>query len=464
MKKILITILFWFYTFLLFGQGGIDGYVRIFGDEFNNNGSPPDENEYHYELMPSSLEISCRLYEPQYCLFENGMLRLKAIYSPNCTCPMDWSENPPIRTSDFKSQSLLTFKRYKYGRFSVKAYIPYGDGIWPAFWLFGGTTDPVNHPYSAIDIFEAYVSQHYIQSNVQITNIDDHRSEAWYLGPNERHIYTLDWGPDYLRFFIDGVFKANLYNSYLLGNMNVIFTMGVTNSFELGNPVPAQMPLSMDLDWFNVDYPIDKDAIVSINNFESTYSTNTVYAGKEIYMSPNNGSVVVKGMSSQYFAHYLDLIATDKISLKPGFHAEANSYFRAWTVDATTLQKNLKSGKTGVDLAQKVDKYTIIPGSLDTTLHNEVIETKALAKNEVDENNSGFIVYPNPAHDKVYLVAPGNETINILSVIDLYGRIVISPKITKFSNEIDLSELPTGIYCITVQIGNKFYRKIITKY
>lgn len=58
---------------------------------------------------------------------------------------------------DYTSGRILTKGRFeqKYGRFEAKIKIPYGQGIWPAFWLLGADIDKVGWPKCGeIDIME----------------------------------------------------------------------------------------------------------------------------------------------------------------------------------------------------------------------------------------------------------------------------------------------------------------------
>jgi hypothetical protein len=311
-------------------QGRVDGYIRIFNDEFNGNFL--DKNEYYYHYSRRAFESCCRLLDTAYEHLENGLLRLKMIYAPNSSCD--------IKT-DFKNQEVWTFRRYKYGRFSIRARIDYGKGIFPAFWLFGGSTAPKIQPYTEIDIFEAYVADKELESNVHIydttINCDNHPTGRWKFKPGQWYNYTFNWTPDSLNLYIDGKFIKTLYNSAFLGNMNIILNIGSFPSLK--KLKKEEMPLFFDVDYLTIDYPIDTTQIVKIDTFESNYGNKTVFTGKKIKVCETRGKVVFKGNPSRYHGYNMDLVATESISFKPGFHAEENSNFRAWIINTTTLIK-----------------------------------------------------------------------------------------------------------------------------
>ncbi len=89
---------------------------------------------------------------------------------------------------------------------------------------------------------------------------------------------------------------------------------------------------------------------------------------------------------------------------------------------------------------------TSIPDGIDETLpSSEVLK-----------------VYPNPVSDKLYIQMPKGTTPFNLRIIDIYGRIVRSQK--SFSDKnIDVSGLPAGVYCISLQNKKKIYNARFVK-
>ena len=74
-----------------------------------------------------------------------------------------------------------------------------------------------------------------------------------------------------------------------------------------------------------------------------------------------------------------------------------------------------------------------------------------------DATASDIIIYPNPVSDKLFL---SNELLNKdYDIISLTGIIVKSGKIDK--NEIDLTELKSGIYFIQIKENTAFNTRII---
>lgn len=89
--------------------------------------------------------------------------------------------------------------------------------------------------------------------------------------------------------------------------------------------------------------------------------------------------------------------------------------------------------------------------SSDTWLVDNVLltgEKLATGINSVTKNNS-VKIYPNPANDVVHIVRT-TKNIAILTMINALGQIVLSKELTKESESISISELPSGIYFLNI--------------
>ena len=112
-------------------------------------------------------------------------------------------------------QTKNTFQQL-YGRFEARIRLPYGQGMWPAFWLLGDDSDGSVWPrIGEIDIMEnvgdeptqifgtvhgpGYSGAESISKSFTLQNsrVD-----------TEFHVYGIEWGPNYINYYIDDV----LYN------------------------------------------------------------------------------------------------------------------------------------------------------------------------------------------------------------------------------------------------------------
>jgi beta-glucanase (GH16 family) len=107
-----------------------------------------------------------------------------------------------------KTQALF---EQSYGRFEANIKMPWGPGIWPAFWLLGGNIEEVGWPQCGeIDIME-YRGQ-------QPTTVHGSVHGPGYSGgqavterfdltqdrfDKDFHLFAVEWGNGYLDFYVD---------------------------------------------------------------------------------------------------------------------------------------------------------------------------------------------------------------------------------------------------------------------
>jgi beta-glucanase (GH16 family) len=205
-----------------------DGMTLVFSDEFE--GSELDGAKWQ-RCYPWVVEGGCtnegnhelEWYQADNVEVADGLLRLRADQSA-ISAP-DGKEYP--YTSGMVT-SYQTFDSH-YGYFEMRARMPKGRGLWPAFWLLPTTLEWPPE----IDILE--VLGH--ETNVVYTTLhyklegQPHLSQGQaYAGADfsaDFHIFAADWKPGQVMWFVDGnpVFRIthNIPNQpmYLLANLAV---------------------------------------------------------------------------------------------------------------------------------------------------------------------------------------------------------------------------------------------------
>ena len=119
----------------------------------------------------------------------------------------------------YTSARLLTKGKFQqaYGRFEARLKIPYGQGLWPAFWMLGANINTVSWPNCGeIDILENIGRE---PSTVHGTIHGPGYSGANGIGApyslttgafsDAYHVYAVEWEPNQLRWYVDG----NLYQT-----------------------------------------------------------------------------------------------------------------------------------------------------------------------------------------------------------------------------------------------------------
>lgn len=135
-----------------------------------------------------------------------------------------WKEHP------YTSAKLTTKGKnsWTYGRFSIRAKLPEGQGIWPAIWMMPEDMECYTGWPSCgeIDIMEivghepqtVYGTLHY---GVPHT----YTGESYTLANNQKfsdgfHVFTLDWEPEEFRWYVDGILYAKQTDWFTTNSLN----------------------------------------------------------------------------------------------------------------------------------------------------------------------------------------------------------------------------------------------------
>ena len=120
--------------------------------------------------------------------------------------------------SSYTSARILTKGKFEqaYGRFEARIRLPYGQGMWPAFWLLGDESNASSWPnIGEIDIME-YRGQNptTVLGTVHGPGYSGGMSiTKSYTLKNDRfdtgfHVFGIEWTPEYINYYVDDV----LYN------------------------------------------------------------------------------------------------------------------------------------------------------------------------------------------------------------------------------------------------------------
>ncbi len=198
-------------------------------------------------------------YQPGNVSVSNGALKLTAEQQPVIGSdgnPYPYTSGMVTTGRDTSQVSTPVKFQFTYGFTEIRAKIPTGRGLWPAFWLLPAN----NSPIPEIDVVEvtgdspdvAHMSVHYSDQNGQAIRVGNtwdktQLSSGW-------HTYAIDWEPDHIAWYIDGyqrwrIDQANLIPSvpmYLLLDLAV---GGDWPGFPDGN---TAFPNTFEIDYVRV--------------------------------------------------------------------------------------------------------------------------------------------------------------------------------------------------------------------
>lgn len=133
-------------------------------------------------------------------------------------------EHDPYIDKPYTSGMITTQQTYSqlYGYFEMRADLPEGTGMWPAFWTLFHQTGGAE-----FDIVEAYgVNPGNVFQTVHQPNGPPQGFEVPVDWTNGFHTYGLNWTRETLTFYVDGVATASLANTvntpaYLIANLAI---------------------------------------------------------------------------------------------------------------------------------------------------------------------------------------------------------------------------------------------------
>ena len=183
----------------------------VWSDEFDGpNGSGVDRTKWVSEVGGHGWgndELEYYRADVRNAYLEGGSLVVKAVKEP-------YTGTDGV-TRDYTSARLKTAGTFKqrYGRFEARIKIPFGQGIWPAFWMLGDDIGRVGWPACGeIDVMENIGRE---PSTVHGTIHGPGYSGGSGIGEgftlpggarfaDDFHVFAVEWEPKVIRWYVDG--------------------------------------------------------------------------------------------------------------------------------------------------------------------------------------------------------------------------------------------------------------------
>ena len=189
------------------------GWRLVWSDEFKQrNGAAPDPAKWDYALGGNgwgNQELETYTDRRQNSQVVDGKLVI--------TARRESFAGKDGIAREYTSARLLTRDKFaqKYGRFEARIKIPFGQGIWPAFWMLGDRGEWPDR--GEIDIMEnigkeprtvhgtihgpGYSGEHGIGAPYAITK--GRMADKF-------HVYAVEWEPNVIRFYVDSHFYKTI--------------------------------------------------------------------------------------------------------------------------------------------------------------------------------------------------------------------------------------------------------------
>ncbi|HEX3744257.1 MAG TPA: family 16 glycosylhydrolase [Bryobacteraceae bacterium] len=308
------------------------GWQLVWSDEFNGTaGSPPDPAKWNYDLGGGGWgngEAEVYTNSTQNAFQDgNGNLVIRAIRTNGQYTSARLQSGSPgasTQTADNK---------WQYGMVVARVKIPFGQGVWPAFWMLGENINTVSWPTCGeVDIMENFGT---FNNNININNGTAHGpgysggngiSKAYTLPFGEQvntdyHVYAIQWAQDSVQFYVDGqlyhtVTPAStpsgtqwVFNNQFFILLNL--AIGGPSTF-LGTPNASQTFANQDM---LVDY------VRVYQSASATPTTPVIAPGRVVNGASYLGDLAPGGLATLYGTQLAD--GTPTIDNTNGFPTQA---------------------------------------------------------------------------------------------------------------------------------------------
>ena len=234
----------------------LDGWVLQWSDEFD--GTTLDGSKWRLELSEGDHGMSAYTDRPENLFVADGYLALQA-------------REETYGGKPYTSTQVSTRNKayWKYGRFDIRAKLPYGQGMWPAIWMMPNNPAYGGWPRSGeIDIMENLGHEPWLLYSTLHHSADNQMLHGTWTAPEGQslsdtfHVYTMIWDTGSFSFYVDSI--HNYYNCTSWSPTNVsypkpfdqsyfmMFDLAIGGSWGGAPDASTIFPQKMLVDWIRV--------------------------------------------------------------------------------------------------------------------------------------------------------------------------------------------------------------------
>ncbi|HUQ72831.1 MAG TPA: PA14 domain-containing protein, partial [Planctomycetaceae bacterium] len=190
-----------------------DKWQLVFRDEFSGTAIDPvwHTTQYwgHDHTVVGGDELQA--YDPTGASVRNGVLRLTARPDNEYGVPY---VSGLVQTGGDETVSGEPKFSFLHGYLEVRAKLPLGQGLWPAFWMMPASHNDDNGELDVLEVLGGDPTR----ANFAVHRdglLDDHE----WVGPDFTkgfHTFGVDWQADHVIWYVDGIEKARTTNPALI--------------------------------------------------------------------------------------------------------------------------------------------------------------------------------------------------------------------------------------------------------
>ncbi len=236
--------------------GNLPGLV--WSDEFDYTGLP-DPSKWNMETGGGGWgnnELQYYTNKESNAMVDNGILTITA-------------KEESFGGRDYTSARITTQNKFdvKYGKMEARIKLPYGQGLWPAFWMLGKNFSTVGWPSCGeIDIMEMVGGtgkDNTVHATLHWNQNGDHAQygESYTLPSgifaDEYHVFSIEWNSQQIKGFMDDIqyFVIDITPSQLSefhNNFFFILNVAVGGNWPGSPDQSTTFPQTMEVDYVRV--------------------------------------------------------------------------------------------------------------------------------------------------------------------------------------------------------------------
>lgn len=232
--------------------------MLVWADEFDYTGLP-DPAKWNMETGGGgwgNKELQYYTNSQSNAMVNNGILTITA-------------RKESVDGYDYTSARITTQNKFdfKYGRIEARMKLPYGKGMWPAFWMLGANFNSVGWPACGeIDIMEmvggpegdntVHTTLHW-DNNGEQASYGQSYSLASGIFADDFHVFSLEWNSQQIRGYADNVefFAADITPADLSEfekNFFIIMNLAVGGNWPGSPDETTEFPQTLEVDYVRV--------------------------------------------------------------------------------------------------------------------------------------------------------------------------------------------------------------------
>ena len=245
------------------------GWQLVWSDEFNGAaGTAPDPKKWNFDLGGGgwgNAEAEVYTSSTNNAFQDgNGNLVIRVIKDDQGRYT-----SARLQTGSPGASTHTTDGNWQYGRIEARLKLPFGKGVWPAFWMLGENISTVSWPgCGEVDIMENFGT---FNNNATINNGTAHgpgysggsgigHSYTLPFGEtvyDDYHVYAIEWSPDSVVWYVDGAAYHTVTPASLPAGTKWVFNAPFFLLLNLAIGGPGNPPTFLGQPDSSVTFPQD---------------------------------------------------------------------------------------------------------------------------------------------------------------------------------------------------------------